>query len=588
MLDTLCVCVSSGAIQEKAVIVKQKARKSLKTPDETVTVNFIPQQSNVKKSFPVTHARLLRDEDLSSPGESEDEEMVARETSSGAERLDLKTFEEFGEDMRRGEGGIRERGEVDERENGEGEREKGNVEGATDGSDKKLRKGEGEETKCEESLPHFEGVDTSISEVSMSSRKRVERAASLGNVKPLELPPLKKWENMQNLKQAEQLGEGERQLNSVLEEDEEENQQTVPEETKPSSSHIQEFGSSAVYYKQPQRVVGGERESAEVKVLKRVNQIEGESRVKVEGVSMRGRSLETVRSGSVSEKLKMFGGGRRVTQSVSESAARKTTASEPATPTREKDENAEDEVAPLPNIDKQLSRRYYEEKLRMDGLPSLSPPQQRAHGGRDSSPTPLPPSSPPLGRLQEVNETTEAEDEVGRVSPAPSPTQYRRKSSIGVYSPLVISADASDNRRRSENLEKKTAQGSRLSQPATPTTSPEVSAGETNENRRSLRDERARRQLFALSVDGKVGSRESAYMGWSSPPPQLGQMRQRWEKEAGEGIKRRVAGLLRSPRMTGSQVPLEFRGLLPGEPGRLSVWRQKVSHDTLLSLSASS
>ena len=44
-------------------------RRSLKTPDETVTVNFVPQQSNVKKSFPVTHARLLNEDDLSSPGE---------------------------------------------------------------------------------------------------------------------------------------------------------------------------------------------------------------------------------------------------------------------------------------------------------------------------------------------------------------------------------------------------------------------------------------------------------------------------------------------------------------------------------------
>ena len=49
--------------------MKQKVRKSLKTPDETVMVNFVPQQTNVKKSFPVTHSRLLKEEDLSSPGE---------------------------------------------------------------------------------------------------------------------------------------------------------------------------------------------------------------------------------------------------------------------------------------------------------------------------------------------------------------------------------------------------------------------------------------------------------------------------------------------------------------------------------------
>ena len=62
------ICRSSESVQEKAVIVKQKARKSLMTPDETVTVNFVPQQTNVKKSFPVTHTKLLKEDDLSSPG----------------------------------------------------------------------------------------------------------------------------------------------------------------------------------------------------------------------------------------------------------------------------------------------------------------------------------------------------------------------------------------------------------------------------------------------------------------------------------------------------------------------------------------
>lgn len=58
----------SGLVQEKAVIMKPKTRKSLLTPDETIIVNFVPQQSNLKKSFPVTHAKLLKEDDLSSPG----------------------------------------------------------------------------------------------------------------------------------------------------------------------------------------------------------------------------------------------------------------------------------------------------------------------------------------------------------------------------------------------------------------------------------------------------------------------------------------------------------------------------------------
>ena len=156
--------------------------------------------------------------------------------------------------------------------------------------------------------------------------------------------------------------------------------------------------------------------------------------------------------------------------------------------------------------------------------------------------------------------------------------QLRRRSSTGVYSPLMVSTDASSVHLKKMDGQKgdaKIPQETRLSQERPPSGGLVVAGGEAESRRRSLRDERARRQLFALSADGKVGSRESAYMGWTSQP-QLGQMKQRWEKEAGEGVRRRVENLLCPPQLTGAQIPLEFRGLLPREPGRLSVWRQKV------------
>ena len=158
-----------------------------------------------------------------------------------------------------------------------------------------------------------------------------------------------------------------------------------------------------------------------------------------------------------------------------------------------------------------------------------------------------------------------------------SPTQQRRRSSSGVYSPLMVSADASNvqHREKGGNGSEKV---SRLSQQRLTSSKLEVSEGDSKKKRWSLRDERARRQLFALSADGKVGSRESAYMGWTQLP-QLGQIRQRWEKEAGEGVRRRVENLLSPPRLMGTQIPLEFRGLQTQEPGRLSVWTQKVCHD---------
>ena len=569
----------------------------------------------------MTHVRLLKEEDLSSPGESEDE-ATTRVDSSGFEKMDLQTFEEFGDNTNENYNEKKEEGEEKEKEvvGGE-EREKREEEGKESGKEEEKEAGEGEEGQGEQSgtfteieiekkgteeandgedetekeegtegeeteeLSHFKEVDTTTSEDAISP---VQRAASLDTMKPLELPPLKKWGDIQNLKQADELVEGDAELEIVLEEEEEEEERgpeeggrklsVVQEENEDEDetehlTHTVESGASPNSRKQPESREG---EGSETEVLKRVTRMErergsanGKGGVMV-GEDVRGKGLDRVKIGSVSEKLKMFGGGRKVT--VSDSSAKITTSSETVRVATNGggDETVEDGIAPLPSIDKRTLWRNSEEKLRMDGLPSLSPPQQRANKTPSAS---SPPASPPLGRLQEVDET-ETTDGVGRVSPTPSPAQLRRKSSTGVFSPLMISTDASSNRSKSENLEKIIETEPHLSQLVTPT-SKTLEASIRDEKRWSLRDDRARRQLFALSAEGKVGSRESAYMGWASPP-QLAQMKQRWEKEAGESVKKRVARLLRTPRLTGPQVPLEFRGLQPHEPGRLTVWRQKV------------
>lgn len=236
----------------------------------------------------------------------------------------------------------------------------------------------------------------------------------------------------------------------------------------------------------------------------------------------------------------------------------------------------------------------------MDGISSLSPPQERktdkqhqsppsvarhkSHETSQSSRISYSSRSPPLGRLQEVDSFEEdGTNVVSGVSSSHSPVlQLRRRSSSGVYSPLMVSTDASTvlhkrkkNGKTESTPETKALQNRPLSQESQTSTDLNVSEGDKDEKRRSLRDERARRQLFALSAEGKVGSRESAYMGWASLP-QVGQMKQRWEKEAGEGVRKRVENLLSPPQLTGDQVPFEFRGLQPYQPGRLSVWKQKV------------
>ena len=158
-----------------------------------------------------------------------------------------------------------------------------------------------------------EEVDMAGLDILMPTLSKKERALSMGNVKPLQMPPLKKWDNISSLERIDKEG-GEsvqkksERLGSVVEEDEDDQQQQ-------QQQHHEEEG-------------GGEREKRlDIDVLRRISQIEMEreetgtphaSPVKggLEGVK---EGLEGVKSGSVSNKLRMFGGGKKVTRSVSDS-----------------------------------------------------------------------------------------------------------------------------------------------------------------------------------------------------------------------------------------------------------------------------
>ena len=201
---------------------------------------------------------------------------------------------------------------------------------------------------------YFQEVDTSSPKVVLSSRNQLERAVSAGDVKRLDpAPPLKKWDNVHSLEQIGRTGgEGVGRLKSVAEEDED-NEQQQYDDKQPHygkqqhddkqqelqdykqqqlyehNTNIHQFGSIAVYYKQAERRerggggggggggAGGGGGGPDMDILKRISQIE-EQGVKSHPLPVRGVRLEMVKSGSVSEKLKMFGGGRRVTRTVSE------------------------------------------------------------------------------------------------------------------------------------------------------------------------------------------------------------------------------------------------------------------------------
>ena len=250
-------------------------------------------------------------------GSTSDEETTVRNNSMGFENLDLENFEKFGQDIQCSEKETAEAITEDDKDISTQDNKK-----ETDKHDTERKSEESRDASSKSEEAHFEEVATSSSEVVLGSKKR---AASLGSVKPLAPPSMKKWDNMQSLERIGKSGEEMRELKSVMEEDEqqcdEEQQQTkdkeLPDElSKQKSTNIQEFGSSAMYYKQAER---GERKQMEV--LKRVSLYEEEEGVvphtsPVKTVTQVG--LGVVKSGSVSEKLKMFGGGRKVTRTMSE------------------------------------------------------------------------------------------------------------------------------------------------------------------------------------------------------------------------------------------------------------------------------
>jgi hypothetical protein len=93
---------SKPELREKAIITKAPDRKSVETPDESFTVNFVTETPNAKHSFPVTHQDLIAEDDLSSPGSSDDEGDPKREsfTAPGYDRLNKKNFDDFGDDVK--------------------------------------------------------------------------------------------------------------------------------------------------------------------------------------------------------------------------------------------------------------------------------------------------------------------------------------------------------------------------------------------------------------------------------------------------------------------------------------------------------
>ena len=563
----------------------------MQNPDETVMVSFVTKASNVKKSFPVTHHKLLTGDDLSSP-ESSDEELETQQresfTTPGFDRLDSQAFEEFGLD-------VKDIDQMREEKEREWKRSMDDLDGMSQSSGSTLKADdegeEGEEGDAPTKL-EFEGGKGEGLQLPLTKWKKIHSLNRLNSGSVVQKPDTTDLDELEGVSSTDTL---------VIHEDQE-------------TRDIFQLGSVAVYDKMPreQERPTASRSSAEgssTEVLKLVTQMEGSKADKQRPAEVMRGSPEkipsgVVRSGSVSDRLKLFGGGVRsskpppkplkqpllsplsqvhrkdVTSAESTTQESKSklivetssqsleqtdsghvsTATEPPhdgvkpkrgsafeTITEETVgdvlEEKEDRVAPLPKIHPGLVRRHSQERFRLDGL--KPPPEIKPQGGGGSGDLGQPVTtndgkySPPKMRLlKQGDKEFETQGRAGveaRKEGSSPPFQEKRKIAP-VYSPLMVSSDANSSK-----------------------------VGQKGGKGRPVSDPSHRRGSESLAL----------YMN-SANLPHLNHLRERYHKEEGEQAEGRVESLLEGPRCTGESVPVEFRGVLEEEGKMVYIWKQKV------------
>ena len=388
-----------------------------------------------------------------------------------------------------------------------------------------------------------------------------------------ESPSLSRWRNIHSLNRIDKI----------------ENHTDIPatiKENETDTKSIVQYGSSAVYSKLPQEQA---RDRKSLEVNKIVSSYEDQRDV----VAATAPASKTqplggiVRSGSVTEKLKLFGGGMakpapkeppRRSKEVpkldpkaevggviaeerggdvaktksSESPKPETTPGESSLKKKkEKRKSAspiekiseepaietevKDKVAPLPKIHPGLARRHSQERLRLDGLrpPSEDYDQQSKTTIQSGQ------HSPPISRmLLQRGKSVESGTMEEKVPSSPSPILRKKSLSSSVYSPLMISSDAKTVQQEKEKSPPKLR----------PVSSPSP-------------------QLTAESL--------ALYMN-SANLPHLNHLKERYAKEQNEKAEKMVDALLKEARLGDADVPSEFKGMELREKNQLYIWKQRV------------
>lgn len=574
--------------EEVAVISKPDVRKSLKSPDETVTVSFIPKATNIKQ---------LTEDDLSSPGSSDDEETQRESlTVPGFERLNPQTFKEFGEDVKDLE--------LSQKEKERKWEEEDNRESYHDEA-QKTRPGEDkvEEEKGKDDKQSKDEKKTTSGQT--SSEKAKDQDAELESDSQTRLV---RWNKQQTLHEADEASTAKQEtLKSSVERQ---------EKSELEKRNILPTKTSAVYYKY-QDFSQLKKERGYTDVLKMVSQMQSsKSEEANSAASDRSAPRGPSKLGNVSAKLKMFGGGASFVKppplkkdEPTLSTEDKSTAEElsmaekpslshteeskpPESPThksppsgtpsdnspphastqtevssviqprhryrstgslisittfetiKEEDETTDTEpddlervesidlITPLPKIPPSLSRRHSEELLRLDGIQQSS----KEESSTASSQQPGGKESPTRSRAVELREK-----ETRR---SPSPTKRRHSGGSSVYSPLMQSSDA------------------------------------TSVQKRETSDQSDKPRPLSVPPSPPKGSEAmSLYMN-SANLPHLNHVKVKHEKSELSAAEDLADALLSKPKFSADQVPLEFKHLklAEGRP-KIYAWKQKVPLD---------
>lgn len=230
----------------------------------------------------------------------------------------------------------------------------------------------------------------------------------------------------------------------------------------------------------------------------------------------------------------------------------------------ESKKESDDEVAPLPRIHPSLSRKHSQEKLRLDGLATedgdKSAPNSPKLGSLRSSPpvAMTTKSSPPLSRStvqqhsppsprthQRLTAVTTSDDSSSMEGLPPSPSSpttsdNRRLSSSAVYSPLMVSTNASPKADRPSG------------------------------------DARKSNRPVSVPTPPPQGSEALALFMNSANLPHLSHVRERHEREEKGRAEEVVAGFLEPPLCCEEDVPVVFRGLELERANAVFVWKQKA------------